>query len=336
MSKGGRTNRSGNRARSSRSGVESTLREQLNKVMKEVRFLKAQLKKARRDTVVQVRADDARKRGRRRSVSKQSQTVGPKRQHSNRSTKGQPGGSKQIAQHSGTLKSAPSATNLVSSSTPAPSTATPVVKKPPLRKMPKVGGKSRDATLRANGGELSPEDPQVEMPVKVVEAQRIDVSFPPKEMGKDLRSRNPKGPVLVTHHGKFLPVIERPRPKRSLVDNDLVHRLRYEFALEPRTTEVMRRMVAKGKRYIESYDLGNEDWEGWYNVLLKAVEAAMHVPIQEANMRQRLQDFDDNEIRKAHASFVVDGSMGRAAVKTFLPFFGGTKEVTLPGKPKKQ
>lgn len=239
---------------------------------------------------------------------------------------------KKQANRSNTRINAPIASPEISSTTPKQSIATGVITKQPLRKTPRADGVSLSATLLANKGKYNPEDPNLEKPIKKIEIHREDFFVPPKEAGLDLRPRNPKRSVLVSHRGKFLPVVEQPRPKSKFVDKELVGFLKYTFCLQPRTPTIMERMVAKAKQYLNDFDMSQMTHNEWHGIIVRCVETAMHVPKSEAIMRQRLQDFDNCTVRNAHATMVRTGALGRAPVKSWIPCLGGTKEVSLPAR----
>lgn len=203
-----------------------------------------------------------------------------------------------------------------------------------LKKMPKVLGESRVITHLHNAGEYNPEDPILDKPLKAVDSDLVKTSYSTKRLGLDIRSRNLTRPALVTYPGRVLPITVQPRSGCKAVESELYGFLIYQFTLQPRTPEVMSRMVAKAKQFLNDHDMSQNTYRGWHTIIVKAVEAAMDIPEVESSVRRALQDYDNSIIRNTHASFVNKGELGRAPVKSCFPIpcLGGTKQVSLPSK----
>lgn len=203
-----------------------------------------------------------------------------------------------------------------------------------LRKVPMASGSSLDVTLKLNKGVTDPKDPQSVLPKKSNTYVRFELAKP-KVGGPDLRHKNITMPKLRFVPGKILPKISKPEPQFRVVEKELYGFLIYEHTLQPRTAEVMGRMVAKGKRFLSTFDLTNYSHLELHAMLVQAVESAMHVPLEEMAVRRSLQDVDSAHNRLAHADMVRDGILGLAATKTPRPFnlcFAGNEPVRLPSK----
>jgi len=214
------------------------------------------------------------------------------------------------------------------------STATVVVKKPVLKKMPQVTGISEECTLIRNDGVLCPDDPCKELPEKGIHYTKV-VNPRPHIGGQDLRSRNIEVPALQALPGKVLPIIAQPKTRKRTVDEELTGYLIYEFMFQPRTSEVMCRMAAKAKRYLSQFDCLQFTHFELHEFVVGAVEAAMNIPSVELHVRASLQDFDQATNRGAHASLVRDGKVGRAPIQAPWPFdacLAGSKLADLPAK----
>lgn len=236
---------------------------------------------------------------------------------------------------SSSLNSVPRVEAKRSATITKPSIATVVTPKRVTKRVPQVGGPSLVATLRHNAGVERPDDPVLEKPIKAVSLpDRIEVSYARKEMGRDKRSRNTKGPALVFVKGKVLPITTQPSPKFMCVaDSSLYWETLRQFKLAPRNTVTMKQMSSYIRRAMNECDLRDFTSEEVYNMEMDILEAAMHVPIREAHMIRGLRNFDDIEMMHDHSDFVTKGDLGRVPVKTCFSCIGGTKQQYLPRKP---
>lgn len=212
------------------------------------------------------------------------------------------------------------------------STATGATPKPSLRRMTKVCGASEEATLVANSGGVGPEDPNLSMPVKAVHFETI-ILPKPKVGGEDLKSRNIKTPGLRAVPGRALPIVAQPRTRKRRVDEELYGFLIYEFMFIARTAECMLRMSTRAKRYLADFDLTEFTHNELYEMVVEAVEAAMHIPSVEMRVRSSLQNYDSSVNRNAHEAMVRHGDVGSASASCLFPFdacFVRNKAVRLP------
>jgi len=236
------------------------------------------------------------------------------------------------SKRSSTRRSAQTVEVRNSSDTREPSIATVVVKKPPLRKMPKASGVSEDVTLRRNAGKIDDDDGEVVKPIKQIHYTNV-IKAQPRVGGVDIRSRNIKVPALRAVPGKLLPVVEAPKTRLRKVDEELYGFLIYTFALQARTPQVMAKMVAKAKQYLNDFCCLEFTHIELHQLIVEAVEAAMSVPTNELGVRKSLQNYDDCNIRHLHADMVSRGNLGSAGIKTSFPWnacWSGSKSVHLP------
>lgn len=134
---------------------------------------------------------------------------------------------------------------------------------------------------------------------------------------------NKQGPA------KKVPLGERRRQRRAFVDVDdnLYWYLVLEFALVPRTSDILRQMKAKAKQFLNLHDLNDISLKDQYTMVIGTISRAMLVPEQEMKLRQELKSDAAIEEMGKHAKLVKKGMIGRA--------FGGLgKPFNLPEAPK--
>lgn len=236
------------------------------------------------------------------------------------------------SRRSNTPRDAPVAMGSASSSTHEQFTVMSAKKKRPLKRMPKAAGISEDVTLHRNGGVVDTDTVDVN-PLKGV--HYTDVVTPkPRVGGIDLKSKNIKVPAITAVPGRGLTLV-KPKTRKRRVDEELYGFLIYTFCLQARTPEVMQRMVAKAKQFLNDWDVTEFTHIELHSLVVEAVEAAMNIPMKEFGIRKSLQDYDANHIRQVHADMVLHGDLGVAPVKTCFPFsacLAASDAVKLPKK----
>lgn len=99
--------------------------------------------------------------------------------------------------------------------------------------------------------------------------------------------------------------------KRAIVDKEIVSYLQLEFAGERRDADTPRKMFGKARKFIKTFDLTHLTGTEVYEIVVRAVAAAVRVPVAEQEMRQFLKDSDTIKEMGKHNKLVSDGDAGR-------------------------
>ncbi|APG76421.1 hypothetical protein 2 [Sanxia water strider virus 14] len=134
-------------------------------------------------------------------------------------------------------------------------------------------------------------------------------------------------PVYATNTSKRgparkVPLGERRRQRKAFVDVDdnLYWYLVLEFALVPRTSDILRQMKAKAKQFLNLHDLNDISLKDQYTMVIGTISRAMLVPEQEMKLRQELKSDAAIEEMGKHAKLVKRGMIGRAFGGLGKPF----------------
>jgi len=93
-------------------------------------------------------------------------------------------------------------------------------------------------------------------------------------------------------------------------DLDLHYYLVLEFAMVPRSQEIMRQMVLKAKNYLQKFDLLSHTNEGVYKLIMSCVRSAMAIPPEEESLRASLKQPEVREGMLKHAKLINTGDAG--------------------------
>lgn len=118
-------------------------------------------------------------------------------------------------------------------------------------------------------------------------------------------------------------------------DQDLIYELKMESAFMPRDTTLLLSLKYKARRYLDMYDLTLFTMKERYEIIMRAVGAAMLIDEEEEKVRNLLDSYHEKHcLRPAHNAFLKEGrtSVHSATSLTSCP----KKESALGGWVKKK
>lgn len=108
--------------------------------------------------------------------------------------------------------------------------------------------------------------------------------------------------------------------KEMTTDADLVNMLKMEAAFVPRTPALLQQLKHKGKKILDQFDMSLYTNEDKYNMLIRAVGAAMLVSEEEERVRAILQSRHEREyLRPMHQQFLASGLGNVGSTKPVNP-----------------